>query len=72
MVPVFLIGLKDQAVDTTFKASHANLFTSLLDLINYPVEMRGQPYAISLFKARGSNSATRFFNPDARGKVPFD
>jgi glucan phosphoethanolaminetransferase (alkaline phosphatase superfamily) len=71
-VPMFLIGLKDQSLDTTFKASHANLFTSLLDLIDYPVEMRKHSYAISLFKARGSDSTKRFYNPNAQGKVPFD
>ena len=71
-VPMFLIGLKDQSVDTSFKASHANLFTSLLDLMDYPEAMRGHSYAISLFKAHGSNSARRFYNPDAQGKVAFD
>jgi glucan phosphoethanolaminetransferase (alkaline phosphatase superfamily) len=71
-VPMFLIGLKDQAVDTSFKASHSNLFTTLLDLTGYPEDMRKRSYAISLFKGRGSDSTDRFFNPDAQGKVPFD
>ena len=71
-VPMFMIGLKDRSVDTSFKASHANLFTSLLDLIDYPEEMRKHSYAVSLFKASGSASTKRFFNPDAQGKVPFD
>jgi hypothetical protein len=67
-----MIGLKDRSADTSFKASHANLFTSLLDLIDYPEEMRKHSYAVSLFKASGSASTKRFFNPDAQGKVPFD
>ena len=71
-VPLFLIGLKDRPVDTSFKASHANLFTSLLDLMEYPDSLRKHPYAISLLKARGSDSRKRFFNPAGQGKVPFD
>ena len=72
MVPMFLIGLKDRPLDPSYKASHANLFTSLLDLMQYPEEMRKHSYAVSLFKARGSDSTKRFFNPNAQGKVPFD
>ena len=71
-VPMILIGLKDRVVDTSFKASHANLFTTLLDLIDYPDQMRKHSYAISLFKARASDSRKRFYNPDAQGKVPFE
>ncbi|HKP68815.1 MAG TPA: sulfatase-like hydrolase/transferase [Pyrinomonadaceae bacterium] len=71
-VPMLLIGLKDRTVDTSFKASHANLFTTLLDLIDYPAQMRKHSYSISLFKARASDSKKRFFNPDAQGKVAFD
>ncbi|HVF29337.1 MAG TPA: sulfatase-like hydrolase/transferase [Pyrinomonadaceae bacterium] len=72
MVPMFLIGLKDRTADTTFKASHANLFTSLLDLMEYPEHLRRHAYAVSLFKGRGSASTKRFYNPDGQGKVAFD
>jgi glucan phosphoethanolaminetransferase (alkaline phosphatase superfamily) len=71
-VPMFLIGLKDRSVDTSFKASHSNLFTSLLDLMEYPETSRRRSYAVSLFKARGVHSAKRFFNPGGKGKVAFD
>jgi len=64
--------MKDRTVDTGFKASHANMFTTLLDLMNYPEELRKYPYAISLFKAKAADSRPRYFNPSLEKRVPFD
>jgi glucan phosphoethanolaminetransferase (alkaline phosphatase superfamily) len=71
-VPLFMLGLSDRNVDTAFKASHHNLFATLLDLMNYPEELRNVNYSISLFKARSADSRPRFFNPGPGKKVPFD
>jgi glucan phosphoethanolaminetransferase (alkaline phosphatase superfamily) len=71
-VPLFMLGVKDKKVDTTFKASHHNLFATLLDLMNYPEELRGVNYSISLFQATSADSRPRFFNPGPGKKVPFD
>ena len=71
-VPLFILGMKDRTVDTGFKASHANIFTTLLDLMNYPEELRKYPYAISLFRAKTADSRPRFFNPSLNKKIPFD
>jgi membrane-anchored protein YejM (alkaline phosphatase superfamily) len=51
-VPLFLLGDAGRNIDTDFKASHCNVFTALLDLMNYPEELRKYPYSISLFKAK--------------------
>lgn len=80
LVPILIIG-KDarlESLDTRYKASHRNLFASLLDLMNYPKEMRKHNYAPSLFEARATDSTPRSFfvgNPSGAfggRKVVFD
>lgn len=72
MIPLFLLGNKNKEIDTKFKATHSNIFTTLLDMMNYPEELRKHPYAISLLKAKQSDSARRFYNPQPNQKLPFD
>ncbi len=72
MVPLFIIGADPAKFDTEFPASHANVFTTLLDLFNFPEELRGRSHALSLFNARRENSSPRFFNPPKGQKVNFD
>ena len=72
MVPLFILGLKDRQVDTRFRASHASIFTALLDLMNYPPEMRRYPYQMSLFDGTESTPMQRFYNPPAGRKYAFD
>lgn len=60
-VPLFILGETGTKVDTGFRAEHANIFATLLDLMNYPPELRRHPYAVSLLKATASSSADRFF-----------
>jgi hypothetical protein len=54
------------------RASHHDIFPTLLDLMNYPEEMREPRNSISLLKATAKDSQPRFFNPDLLEKVPFD
>jgi glucan phosphoethanolaminetransferase (alkaline phosphatase superfamily) len=71
-VPLFMIGKIPNRVDTNYKASHQNLYPTILDLINYPEELREKNKAISLLKAKAKDSKPRFFNPNLSAKVPFD
>ncbi len=71
-VPLFMIGTLDGKVDTAYKASHQNIFPTILDLIGYPAELREHTAIPSLLKARSSDSKPRFFNPDLGHKIPFD
>jgi glucan phosphoethanolaminetransferase (alkaline phosphatase superfamily) len=61
VVPLFTLGNLGTDVDTDFKASHANLFAMMLDLMKYPETMRKRDYAISLLKAKSSDSKERYF-----------
>jgi len=60
-IPIFIIGKLQQEVDINFKASHSNLFPTILDMMNYPQELRKRDYAISLLKAKASDSKERYF-----------
>lgn len=71
-VPLFIIGELPGEIDTKYKASHQNLYPTILDLINYPEELREKNKAVSLLKAKAKDSTPRFFNPDLSAKVPFD
>jgi glucan phosphoethanolaminetransferase (alkaline phosphatase superfamily) len=70
-VPLFIIG-KLPAVDTGYKASHANIYPTVLDLLGYPDELRDTRGMPSLLRARAADSRPRYFNPDLGTKVPFD
>ncbi len=61
IVPLLMIGEKLPSVDTQFKASHSNIFATLLDLMNFPESERGFPYRPSLLKATAADSKPRFF-----------
>ncbi len=71
-VPLFIIGNLGVEVDTNYKASHQNLFATILDLMNFPDDLRFRQYPISLLKAKAKDSKTRFFNPLKKEKLPFD
>lgn len=71
-VPLFIFGLRENQVDTTFNAAHANIFSTMLDLMKYPRDLRKYPYGISLFDATGKDQAPRFFNPPGAKKIRFD
>lgn len=47
--------------DTFFAALRANIFPTVLDLMNYPVELRKHSSAISRLQAKAADSGDRFF-----------
>ncbi len=61
IVPLFIIGNLQNQVDTKYRASHSNIFATLLDLMNFPESERKFSYATSLFKAKESDSKPRFY-----------
>ncbi|MEZ5346262.1 MAG: sulfatase-like hydrolase/transferase [Pyrinomonadaceae bacterium] len=81
IVPLFIIGNLQGEVDTKFKASHENIFATILDLMKYPDDLRKRNYAISLLKAKESDSKPRHYASSGRstlgehipsGKLKFD
>ncbi len=71
-VPLFIVGNLNAKVETKYKASHSNIFPTILDLMDYPVEYRQRRYALSLLKATEKDSKTRYYNPNKQEKIPFD
>ncbi len=63
VVPLFIIAGPSllPPVDESYRASHANLFATTLDAMRFPETERYYPYALSLYKARGADSAPRFY-----------
>jgi len=60
-VPLFIISRESLSVDNQFRASHANLFATLLDLMMFPKSERQHQYAISLLEAKAGDSRPRHF-----------
>ena len=60
-VPLFIISRDRLSVDNGFRASHANLFATLLDLMSFPKTERRHQYAISLLESRATDSQPRYF-----------
>jgi len=81
IVPLFMIASPDSLpslLDTNYQATHANIFPTLLDLMNFPPNERKYKYALSLFNAKAADSAPRYYyagdlhGVDVGGKYPFD
>ena len=72
LVPLFTLGLDRNSVDSKFPASHSNIFTTLLDLVGYPNQYRGYPYAVSLLKAKRNDARPRSFNLADGKRIAFD
>jgi len=58
-VPLFIVQNPGLQADISYKASHANIFATLLDYMRVPPEARAYAYAPSLLTARASDSAPR-------------
>lgn len=58
MVPLFLIGLNIK-INERYKASHANILPTVLDLMKYPSTQIKFPYSISLLKASEKDNLPR-------------
>lgn len=63
VVPLLLITAADLSVDTAYKASHFNVFATLLDLMGVPPEQRALDYAPSLLTATWADSTERYYLP---------
>ncbi len=58
-VPLLMLGDLRPAVATSYRASHINLFATLLDLMGFPETERPFSYGRSLVAARGSDRDPR-------------
>ena len=58
-VPLLMLGDLRPAVDTNYRPSHHNLFATLLDLMQFPLDQRPFVYGRSLVTAQGSHQDTR-------------
>jgi glucan phosphoethanolaminetransferase (alkaline phosphatase superfamily) len=77
VVPLFIIARPSllPPLDESYRASHANLFATMLDAMKFPETERHYPYALSLYKARGADSAPRVYyggELNRARKLPFD
>ncbi|MBL8187744.1 MAG: sulfatase-like hydrolase/transferase [Acidobacteria bacterium] len=61
VVPLFMIGYAQTNLDTKFRASHENLFATLLDLMQVPQSARRREHARSLLQARERDTVPRFY-----------
>jgi glucan phosphoethanolaminetransferase (alkaline phosphatase superfamily) len=77
-VPLLLIAEREllPAADTDYRATHGNIFPTLLDLFGVPDDKRTAGYGLSLLRARREDSVRRhFFSGDLHldeGLHPFD
>ncbi len=60
-VPLILIGEVSQALDTTYPASHRNIFPTILDLMGVPDTARSMGYAPSLLRATSLDASDRYY-----------
>lgn len=62
-VPLLLIARRSDLpnADTQFRASHSNIFATLLDLMQYPEAERKFAYSVSLLKAKRADSQPRVY-----------
>jgi glucan phosphoethanolaminetransferase (alkaline phosphatase superfamily) len=63
IVPLLMIADPSAApeVDTAYKASHSNVFATLLDLMHFPETERRFEYNLSLLKAKAADSKPRTY-----------
>ena len=61
MVPLIMFGYQGPPLDTNFRASHQNLFATLLDVMGVPESSRMRTHARSLLRAAAADSRPRFF-----------
>lgn len=59
LVPLFIVADSDHPGDPQYRASHANIFATLLDLMQFPQAERHHSYARSLFGATAADSERR-------------
>ncbi|MBK8984985.1 MAG: sulfatase-like hydrolase/transferase [Chloroflexi bacterium] len=72
LVPLLLIGDFDNRLDVEYRASHYNIFATLLDLMDVPSEARIRDYPSSLFLMKASDSADRYYLGGNGQSINFD
>lgn len=60
-VPLFIIAQPGLPVDVAYRAGHANIFPTLLDVMGYPETEQAYDYALSLLQATAANSPVRYY-----------
>lgn len=60
-VPLLLISAHAYQLDTRYRASHQNIFATLLDLMEFPEAERRYDYAQSLLKATDADTKERYY-----------
>lgn len=60
-VPLLIFSNDPYSFDTAYKASHYNIFATLLDAMSVPEEVRLYDYPLSLFTATAEDSQDRYF-----------
>lgn len=69
-VPLLLISSQALDCDTRFRASHFNLFATMLDLMGFPEKERACGYEPSLLGARqGEGGPRRYFTGPLHGRI---
>ncbi|MCB0033014.1 MAG: sulfatase-like hydrolase/transferase, partial [Anaerolineales bacterium] len=63
VVPLILLTAQDLKIDTSYKASHFNIFTTLLDLMGVPETQYALPYPPSLLDVTAADSVPRHYLP---------
>src|SRR5262249_40792825 len=58
-VPMVMLGDDRPEVDTSYKASHHNLFATVLELLKFPAAERPSSYGRSLLTARATDHDQR-------------
>jgi glucan phosphoethanolaminetransferase (alkaline phosphatase superfamily) len=61
IVPLLMISAADYDLNTAYRASHFNIFATLLDLMAVPEQARRHDYPLSLFQATAAESTDRYF-----------
>lgn len=71
-VPLILMGEFDEEINTNFKATHANIFPALLDLMKVPPKVRKNDYQRSLLDTERQTAVKRFYwDCDIRKNVKY-
>ena len=72
LIPLLLIGELDRSVDINYRASHYNIFATLLDLLHVPVEARKYDYPPSLLHVKAADSTDRYYLSGNELLINFD
>ncbi len=72
LVPLLLIGNLAESPDTNYRASHYNIFATLLDLMGTPSEIRSQEFPPSLLLTQASHSTDRYYLGGNGQPINFD